>query len=56
LNPQNPDHIMFAIRRLLGRAGLEEAEVRILLGLARQIEWYARSGWRREAEIGEEVL
>jgi tRNA/rRNA methyltransferase len=58
LNRQNPDHIMFAIRRLLGRAGLDDAEVRILLGLARQIEWYARSGAasEAEAEIGEEVL
>lgn len=49
LNRQNPEHIMFAIRRLIGRAGLEEAEVKILLGLARQIEWYARDGWRRDA-------
>ena len=48
LNPQNPDHIMFALRRVLGRAGLEARDVRILLGLARQIEWYARSGGRRD--------
>ncbi len=44
LHPQNPDHIMFAFRRLFGRAGLEKRDVRILLGLARQIEWYAKSG------------
>jgi tRNA/rRNA methyltransferase len=44
LNPQNPDHIMFALRRLFGRAQLEGPDVRILLGLARQIEWYGRSG------------
>jgi tRNA/rRNA methyltransferase len=56
LNRQNPDHIMFAIRRLLGRAELDEAEVKILLGLARQIEWYARTAMQSEAEIGEEVL
>jgi tRNA/rRNA methyltransferase len=42
LPPENPDHIMFAVRRLLGRAGLEEREVRILLALARQIEWSGR--------------
>lgn len=42
LNPQNPDHIMFALRRVFGRAVLEGADVRILLGLARQIEWYGR--------------
>lgn len=55
LNPQNPDHIMFSLRRLLGRAGVEKEEARILLGLARQIEWYARTGWRRAGEIGEEA-
>ena len=45
LHPDNPDHIMFALRRLFGRTGLEEREVRILLGLARQIEWFGRGGW-----------
>lgn len=44
LNPQNPDHLMFAFRRLFGRAELEGSDVRILLGLARQIEWYGRAG------------
>ena len=39
LHPQNPDHIMFALRRLFGRTELEEHEVRILLGMARQIAW-----------------
>jgi len=43
LHPQNPEHIMFALRRLFGRAGLDDAEVRILLGLARQMEWAARN-------------
>lgn len=46
LHPENPDHIMFALRRLFGRTGLEQREVRILLGMARQIEWYARGGWQ----------
>jgi tRNA/rRNA methyltransferase len=46
LHGDNPDHIMFALRRVLGRAGLEDRDVRILLGLARQIEWYASGGWR----------
>lgn len=41
LNPQNPDPILFAIKDLLGRAVLRPYEVRVLLGLARQIEWYA---------------
>ena len=43
LHPQNPEHIMFALRRLFGRAGLQDPEVRILLGMARQIEWSARN-------------
>ncbi|HXG19396.1 MAG TPA: RNA methyltransferase [Methylomirabilota bacterium] len=46
LHKDNPEHIMFALRRILGRAGLEERDVRILLGMARQIEWYAKEGWR----------
>jgi tRNA/rRNA methyltransferase len=46
LHGDNPDHIMFALRRILGRAGLEDRDVRILLGMARQIEWYASGGWR----------
>ncbi len=38
LNPQNPDHIMRAFRRIFGRAGLNEREVRILRGLWSQVE------------------
>lgn len=43
LLPDNPGHIMLAIRQLFGRTTLDEREVRIFLGLARQIEWYART-------------
>lgn len=46
LNAQNPDHILLALRRVLGRAGLEERDVSILTGLFRQIEWYADKGWK----------
>jgi len=46
LHKDNPEHIMFAFRRIFGRAGLEERDVRIFLGMARQIEWYATRGWR----------
>ena len=46
LDSQNPEHILLAVRRLLGRAGLEERDVRILTGLFRQIEWYTEGGWR----------
>lgn len=44
LDPQNPDHIVFGLRRILGRAGLEERDVRILSGMFRQIRWYRNSG------------
>lgn len=44
LHPDNPDHIMFAFRRFLGRAELEARDVQILLGLARQIEWFGSGG------------
>ena len=46
LHPDNPDHIMLALRQLLGRTGLSEREVRILLGLARQVEWFGQGGWQ----------
>ena len=35
------DALMHALRHLLGRARLTEMEVNLLLGLARQIEWFA---------------
>jgi len=38
LNPQNPDHILRAFRRILGRAALNEREVRIIRGLFSQID------------------
>ncbi len=53
LHGDNPDHIMFALRRILGRAGLENRDVRILLGMARQIDWYASGGWRLSSGGGE---
>jgi tRNA/rRNA methyltransferase len=53
LHGDNPDHIMFALRRILGRAGLEDRDVRILLGMARQIDWYASGGWRLSGGGGE---
>ena len=44
LHADNPDHIMYAFRRFLGRAELEPRDVNILLGLARQIEWFGSGG------------
>ena len=43
LHPQNAQHMMFAIRRLLGRAGMESSDVGVLRGIARQINWFAGS-------------
>ena len=38
LNPQNPDHIMRAFRRIFARSGLDEREVWILHGLWSQFD------------------
>ena len=43
LHPQNARHMMFAIRRILGRAGMESPDVGVLRGIARQINWFATS-------------
>jgi TrmH family RNA methyltransferase len=37
---QNPDHLKYALRHMLGRIDLTTNEADILLGLARQIGWY----------------
>lgn len=39
LDPQNPDHILRAFRRLLGRSGLTGRDVRILRGLWNRVDW-----------------
>lgn len=40
LDPANPAHMMRAFRRLLGRAGPDEREVKALRGIFRQVNWY----------------
>ncbi len=42
LDRENPDHIMRDLRRIFGRAHLDEREVRILRGIFRQVNWAAR--------------
>ena len=37
-----PDHLKYALRHLLGRIDLSVNEADILIGLARQIQWYVR--------------
>jgi len=39
LHSENAPHMMRTLRGLFGRAGLDEREVRVCLGLARQIAW-----------------
>ena len=39
LDPVNPDHILRGFRRIFGRAGLNDREVRILHGLWSRIDW-----------------
>jgi len=46
LNPDNPEHMLLALRRIFGRGGLEERDVKILAGMFRQIEWYVNGGWK----------
>ena len=46
LDSENPEHMLLAFRRIFGRAGLEDKDVRILTGMFRQIEWYAKDGWK----------
>ncbi len=38
LNPQNPEHILRSYRQMLGRAALDERDVRILRGLLSEID------------------
>jgi tRNA/rRNA methyltransferase len=44
LSPQNAGHMMFTLRQMFGRGGLETPDVGVLRGIARQIAWYAKSG------------
>lgn len=46
LDAENPDHMLLAFRRILGRAGLEDKDARILTGMFRQIQWYSKDGWK----------
>lgn len=41
LNPQNPKPVMNVFRRIFARAGLQDHDARVLLGLARQVQWLA---------------
>ncbi len=47
LRPQNPEHLLSALRAVLSRAELSVAEAQILMGLAQQIQEFARYGPQR---------
>jgi tRNA/rRNA methyltransferase len=58
LADDNPKHVMMTLRALVGRAGPDEREVRVLRGIARQITWFADGGYetaRRKRERGEKL-
>jgi tRNA/rRNA methyltransferase len=42
LHDENARHMMFRLRRLLGRTGLERSDVAIFRGIARQIAWFGK--------------
>ncbi|MCI0409350.1 MAG: RNA methyltransferase [Acidobacteria bacterium] len=46
LHENNPGRIMSSLRRLFGRAGLEERDIRILRGILSQVEWALKQGPR----------
>ena len=50
IDPQNPEHILRAYRRFLGRAALDPREVRILRGLLSQIDWLDSERRRLDGE------
>ncbi|HEY7744809.1 MAG TPA: RNA methyltransferase, partial [Desulfuromonadales bacterium] len=52
LDPQNPDHILHTFRRIFGRAGLNDREVRILHGLWSRLDWVDEE--RRKIRRGDE--
>ncbi|MFH1747022.1 MAG: RNA methyltransferase [Planctomycetota bacterium] len=39
---QNPDHLKYSLRHLFGRIDMSINEVDILIGMARQMQWYVR--------------
>lgn len=45
LPADNPEHIMFSLRAIVGRSGLSPRELDILNGIARQIDWFAGGGF-----------
>lgn len=54
INPENPDYWMGKLRRFFTRMQLRAAEVSIIRGICRQIDWYSRKCYQdgtRQKEI-----
>ncbi len=49
LPEDNPDHIMFTLRAIVARSGLDTRELDIFNGIARQIGWFAGGGHEKIA-------
>ncbi|MGD8453236.1 MAG: RNA methyltransferase [Phycisphaerae bacterium] len=49
----NPDHLKYALRHLLGRVSMSVNEADILIGMARQIQWYVRHHPQRVEPVDE---
>jgi len=54
LDPQNPEHILHAFRRIFGRALLNDREVRILRGLFSRIDWVEQDRRKKTAGGGDD--
>ncbi|HUO06666.1 MAG TPA: TrmJ/YjtD family RNA methyltransferase [Candidatus Binataceae bacterium] len=44
LPEDNPDHLMFTLRTIFGRSGLDARELDVMNGIARQVRWAALGG------------
>ncbi len=43
MEPPKADHMMLALRRIWARGELTEIDTRIMMGIARQMQWYAQT-------------
>jgi len=53
MKPDKADHMMQGIRRVMGRGALTSDDVRIMMGVARQMGWAARQGLAGTPDPGE---
>lgn len=53
LHGSNPEHMLSYFRRFFARRGLESRDVKVFLGVFRQIEWFLDHGLRGEPPNGQ---